>query len=65
LHVDPDGKLWVGTGNGLGLFEDGKFTRFTTEDGLFANQIFSMATGDDGSKWIGSFGGVARIARLQ
>ena len=64
LHVDPDGKLWIGTGNGLALFENGEFRHFTTEDGLFANQIFSMATGADGSKWIGSFGGVARIARL-
>jgi hypothetical protein len=49
----------------VALFEDGKFTRYTTEHGLFANQVFSMATADDGSKWIGGFGGVARIKRLQ
>ena len=64
LHVDPEGRLWVGTSNGLARFEDGSFTRFTTEHGLFSNQIFSMATADDGSKWVGGFGGVARIARL-
>jgi len=64
LHVDPEGRLWVGTSNGLARFEDGAFTRFTTEHGLFSNQIFSMATADDGSKWVGGFGGVARIARL-
>ena len=59
-----DGWLWVGTGNGIALFDNGYFQRFTTEHGLFANQVFSMATGSDGSKWIGSFGGVARIKRL-
>jgi ligand-binding sensor domain-containing protein len=65
LHVDPDGELWVGTNNGLARWDDGEFTRFTTEDGLFSNRIFSMATADDGSQWVGSFGGVARIVRLE
>jgi ligand-binding sensor domain-containing protein len=65
LHVDPEGRLWVGTSNGLALFDEGSFTRYTTEHGLFANQVFSMETADDGSKWIGGFGGVARIKRLQ
>jgi ligand-binding sensor domain-containing protein len=64
LHVDPDGRLWVGTGNGIALYDNGFFQHFTTEHGLFANQVFSMATGSDGSKWVGSFGGVARIKRL-
>ena len=65
LHVDPAGELWVGTNNGLARLRNDEFTRFTTEDGLFSNRIFSMATADDGSKWVGSFGGVARIARLE
>jgi ligand-binding sensor domain-containing protein len=65
LHVDPAGVLWVGTNNGLARLDDGTFTRFTTDDGLFSNRIFSMATADDGSKWVGGFGGVARLARLE
>jgi ligand-binding sensor domain-containing protein len=64
LHVDPAGELWIGTSNGLARFDDGAFTRYTTEHGLFSNQIFSMATAADGSKWVGGFGGVARLARL-
>jgi len=28
---------------------------------IFANNIFSMTMASDGSAWIGSFGGVARI----
>jgi hypothetical protein len=34
----------------------------TTADGLFADNVFSMADDADGSVWIGSFGGVAHIA---
>lgn len=62
LHIDPAGKLWIGTNNGLASFDNGKFKVFTTDDGLFSNTIFSMATAPDGSQWIGSFGGVAHLA---
>jgi len=30
-------------------------------DGLFQNAVFSMTTARDGSRWVGSFGGVARL----
>jgi ligand-binding sensor domain-containing protein len=65
LHRDPQGRLWVGTSNGLTIREENAFRVFTTEDGLFSNIVFSMANAPDGSAWIGSFGGVARIAKLQ
>ena len=46
LHIDPKGRLWVGTNNGLALRQpDGKFKVMTTHDGLFSNAVFSMATG--------------------
>jgi ligand-binding sensor domain-containing protein len=35
----------------------------TTADGLFSNTVFSMATGRDGSLWVGSFGGVSHMMR--
>jgi len=61
-----NGKVWVGTSKGLALRnDDGSFKVYTTADGLFSDVVFSMATAEDGSAWIGSFGGVARIAKLQ
>jgi ligand-binding sensor domain-containing protein len=33
----------------------------TTAEGLFANMAFCMTTSDDGSFWIGSYGGVTRL----
>jgi ligand-binding sensor domain-containing protein len=61
LHVDPKGRLWIGTNNGLARMNDGRFEVMTTQDGLFNNAVFSMTTGRDGTLWVGSFGGVARI----
>ena len=64
LYRDPDDKLWIGTNAGLAkLNDDGKgFSVMTTADGLYADNVFSMANAADGSLWIGSFGGVARLA---
>lgn len=62
LHHDAKGRLWIGTNNGLARMENGKFRVMTTEDGLFANAVFSMASTPD-SLWVGSFGGVAQIRR--
>ncbi|HSD59680.1 MAG TPA: two-component regulator propeller domain-containing protein, partial [Burkholderiales bacterium] len=61
LHIDPQGKMWVGTSKGLARYDDGKFKVFTTADGLVNDIVFSLATAPDGSKWIGSFGGVTHL----
>ena len=60
LHQDLNGRLWVGTNNGLVTWQNGKFSKpMTVADGLFANNVFAMATTVDGSLWVGSYGGVA------
>ena len=53
--------MWIGTNNGLARREGDKFVVMTTEQGLFSNNVFSMATGAGGDQWIGSFGGVAHL----
>ncbi len=61
-----NGNVWIGTEKGLAIrANDGSLQIFNMADGLFANAVFSMATAEDGSAWIGSYGGVARIAKLQ
>ncbi|MBN4063259.1 hypothetical protein JYT79_00605 [Cardiobacterium sp. AH-315-I02] len=61
-----NGKLWIGTSKGMAIRENnGSFTIYNMSDGLFSDVVFSMTTANDGSAWIGSFGGVARIAKLQ
>lgn len=65
LHEDPQGVLWVGTGNGLARRLDDGFKTYTVSDGLFSNTVFAIETAPDGSAWIGSFGGVAHIVGLE
>ena len=64
LKQAKDGKLWIGTNKGLARFkDDGQgFVVMTKEQGLYADNVFSMTEAADGSLWIGSFGGVARLS---
>ena len=65
LHVDPKGRLWIGTNDGLARKDGDTFVVLKTQDGLFSNTVFSMATGSDGSLWVGSFGGVSHLTSVR
>ncbi len=63
IHEDTEGSLWIGTQRG-GLFrlQDGKFTSFTTSEGLGGNSVYSVYEDVNGDVWIGTLGGgVSRI----
>lgn len=64
---DKDGKLWIGTNRGLARFkpDNSGFNMMKQADGLFADNVFSMARAADGALWFGSFGGVSRITNAK
>ncbi len=51
--IDRAGRVWVGSGRGLFRFDAGKWTRFTTADGLKADSVTHIAEAADGAIWIG------------
>lgn len=53
LFTAKDGSLWVGSHAGLLRYQDGEWTRLTTDDGLRANAVLYLTEGPDGSIWIG------------
>lgn len=53
LAEDIEGNLWIGTFDGLLRYRDGSFTRFTTQDGLFGNEIRRLRANQEGGVWIG------------
>ncbi|MGA8025723.1 MAG: two-component regulator propeller domain-containing protein [Bryobacteraceae bacterium] len=58
LLVDGDGSLWIGTnGGGLTRLRHGKFTTFTTPNGLSNDAIHSLYEDAKGALWIGTDGG--------
>ncbi len=62
LAVDSKGSLWVGTeGGGLVRLHDGKFSLYTTEDGLAHNIVDSIYEDRAGNLWIGTEGGLNKF----
>jgi streptogramin lyase len=62
LWHDRKGAVWVGTGNGLYRFRDGRFTRYSTASGLSSDRILSLYEDREGSLWIGTTdGGLNRL----
>jgi len=62
VYEDREHNVWIGTyGGGLDRFRDGKFTHFTTRDGLADNQIFTICEDDSGGLWVGTLKGLNRF----
>lgn len=57
LARDAEHTIWLHTyANGMTRYRDGRFTRFTTENGLPTNQLYSLYPDPNGSLWIGTYG---------
>jgi ligand-binding sensor domain-containing protein len=60
--VDGD-RIWAGTQNGLGLYENGTWKTYTTKDGLAHRAVTSLALDKrTGDVWAGTMGGLSRIS---
>ena len=55
IGADGHSVLWFGTFGGLARLEDGRFTSFTTADGLAGNRVRSILEDADGTLWIGTY----------
>ncbi len=63
FYEDIEGNLWAGTiHNGIMRISDGKFSTYTTEEGLTDDLINVLHEEPDGAVLIGSAGGVDRLA---
>ncbi len=61
LAQDATGRLWIGTGAGVGRYDGRQVTMFTTADSLAENFVASIHPEQDGSVWFGhSEGGISR-----
>src|SRR5579863_1087103 len=60
--VDGD-RIWAGTENGLGVYENGVWKTYTTADGLAHRAVLSLALdARTGDVWAGTMGGLSRIS---
>ena len=51
---DKDGRIWIGTNDGLSILENGSFINFTTENGLPYNTIRGLTEMRNGDVWVGT-----------
>ena len=66
LHADAEGVIWIGSlGGGLLRFQDGRFTRFTTQDGLPSEHVSQILEDDRGQLWLGTRGGILRVDKAR
>lgn len=64
IYEDKRGNLWFGTdGGGLNLFDrkSGKFTAFTTREGLADNVVGGIAEDDHDNLWLGTQKGIVQF----
>jgi PAS domain S-box-containing protein len=62
LEEGDDSSLWIGTyGGGLSRLKDGKFTIYTTKEGLSGDAVAELCKGQDGSIWIATEQGLSRF----
>ena len=62
LREDSSGRLWVGTFNGgLSSYANGKFTHYTTRDGLPGNGVFDILEDRQKRIWFGTWNGLVRL----
>ena len=61
---DRDAGLWIGTdGGGLVRYLDGRFTQYTTRDGLSGDHVMALLQDRGGDLWVATdVGGVTRFA---
>ena len=59
LVLDPDGdSLWVGHLNGVTRISENSWKTYTSADGLFDDQIFSLGFDSESALWVGTAKGV-------
>ena len=63
LYLDPEGKLWIGTPDGLKVFEDGVIRGFADHAGPLVLAIHAILGDAAGQLWLGTGQGVFRIQR--
>ena len=58
---DSKGDLWLATDGGVSRYQSGKFTNYTTANGLTENQVWSIFQDSDDTIWVDTMGGVCRF----
>lgn len=63
LYLGEENTLWIGTtGGGLNRYRDGRFTAYTTKQGMFSDEISGIVE-DQGWLWMSCSRGIFRVRK--
>lgn len=66
IYEDEDGTFWFGTyDSGLSRFKDGKFTNYSSRNGLYSDGVFQIIEDGRGNFWMSSNQGIYRVSKQQ
>jgi len=65
LLVDAEGVLWAGTPAGLARFQDGRWTRYSQEQGLLTDNVGYLLEDGQDYLWMGSYAGLMRVRKSE
>lgn len=54
IITDSKNRIWIGTNDGLSIYDDGEFKNFTTTNGLPYNTIRGLTEMSNGDIWVGT-----------
>lgn len=57
LFIDSKNTLWIGTENGISIFEGGHFTNLSRQDGVAQNSCWGICEDANNNMWFASYGG--------
>ena len=60
-----EGRVWVGTENGVSVVDGGRVTTWRTPDGLPSNAINALSRRPGGGLWVATAGGLCQVTRVQ
>ena len=66
IHIDHKNRSWIGTREGLNLFDSQQktFQHFTTENGLPDNTMLNILEDEKGNLWISTPNGISHVTLL-
>lgn len=62
IYKDRNGRMWVGTNNGLSYMYENRFKSFNRADGLYTSTVNVIFEDQEGSLWVATGGGINRFA---
>jgi ligand-binding sensor domain-containing protein len=59
IATDPGGVVWISTTNGVSSFDNGRFSHYSSQDGLVSDSVNTVFIDSSGKKWFGTQKGIS------